>query len=236
MNRDGIASFAEGARAAIPVCFALFAISFTLGITAHAAGLPAGELLLMSAAVFAGPAQFPAVDLLPSGGQALQILVSTMFINLRFAVMGFALAPHFKRVRTAGLTLGAQLVTASTFAVSFLRLQRQSGEDNFIYFLGVGMPSYTCYLAGTVVGYYFGVGIPSGFDEGIQFIFPAYLAALLASELRERWVIAVAGVAFLTTPVIERLIPGWGLIVNAVVVATAAIGVEVWWEGTSQSS
>jgi predicted branched-subunit amino acid permease len=236
MNRDRIASFAEGARAAIPICFAFFAITFTLGITAHAAGLPSGELLLMSVVVFAGPAQFPAVDLLPLGGHGLQILVSTVFINLRFSVMGFALAPHFKRVRTAGLTLGAQLVTGSTFAVSFLRFQRRSGEDNFIYFLGVAIPSYACYLAGTVVGYYFGVGIPSGFDEAIQFIFPAYLAALLASELRERRMIVVAGVAFLATPLAERLVPGWGLIVNAIVVATGAIGVEAWWESTSQSS
>jgi predicted branched-subunit amino acid permease len=236
MNSDQLTSFKEGARAAIPVCFAFFAITFTLGITAHAAGLPSGEVLLMSAVVFAGPAQFPAVDLLPLGGQALQILVSTVFINLRFAVMSFAIAPHFKRVRTAGLTLGAQLLTASTFAISFLRFQRRSGGDNFVYFLGVAIPSYACYLAGTVAGYYFGVGIPSGFDEGIQFIFPAYLAALLASELRERQAVVVAGVAFLTTPVIEGLVPGWGLIVNAVVVATAAVGVEAWWESTSRSS
>lgn len=190
----------------------------------------------MSVVVFAGPAQFPAVDLLSVGGQGLQILVSTVFINLRFAVLSFALAPHFRRVRTLALTLGAQLITASTFAVSFLRFQRKSGADNFIFFLGLAIPSYACYLMGTVAGYHFGGGIPAGFDEGIQFIFPAYLAALLASELRERRTIVVAGVAFLTTPVIEKLVPGWGLIVNAVVVATGAIGVEAWWENGSPSS
>lgn len=236
MSRDRLESFWEGARAGIPVCFAFFAITFTLGIIAHAKGLSAGEVLLMSVVVFAGPAQFPAVDILPLGGQALQILVSTVFINLRFAVMSFALAPHFKRVRTSALTMGAQLVTASTFAVSFLRFQRKSAEDNFIFFLGLAVPSYACYLVGTVAGYYFGGGIPAGYDEGIQFIFPSYLAALLASELRERRTIVVAGVAFLTTPVVERLVPGWGLIVNAIIVATGAIGVEAWWESASLSS
>lgn len=236
MTPDRIASFGEGARAAIPVCFAFFAITFTLGITAHAKGLPAGEVLLMSVVVFAAPAQFPAVDLLSVGGQALQIIVSTIFINVRFAILSLALAPYFKRVRRAPLTVGAQLVTASTFAVSFLRFQRKSGEDNFIYFLGLAIPSYACYLTGTLLGYYFGVGIPPRFDAAIQFIFPAYLAALLASELRERQSIVVAGVAFLTTPVVERLVPGWGLIVNAVVVATGAIGVEAWWESASRSS
>jgi predicted branched-subunit amino acid permease len=150
--------------------------------------------------------------------------------------MSFALAPHFKRVRTARLTLAAQLVTASTFTVSFLRFQRKSAADNFIYFLGLAIPSYASYLVGTVVGYYFGLGIPAGFDEGIQFIFPAYLAALLASELRERRSILVVGVAFLTTPVVESLVPGWGLILNAVVVATGVVGMEAWWESASPSS
>ena len=236
MNPNHLATFREGARAAIPVCFGFFAITFTLGITAHAAGLPPGELLLMSAVVFAGPAQFPAVDLLPVGGQAVQILVSTVFINLRFAVMSFALSPHFKRVRTARLALAAQLVTVSTFSLSFLRFQRKSAPDNFFYFLGVAIPSYACYLVGTVVGYHFGVGIPAGFDEGIQFIFPAYLAALLASELRERRSILVVGVAFFSTPVVEKFVPGWGLILNAVVVATGAIGLEAWWKSASPSS
>src|SRR3972149_5705390 len=166
----------------------------------------------------------------------MQILLSTLFINFRFAVMSFALVPHLKRVRTAGLVAGAQLLAVSPFAVSFLRFQRRSNHDNFIYFLGVAIPSYICYLAGTVVGYYFGARIPAGFEEGISFIFPAYLAALLGAELRERRSIAVVGVAFLATPVVEALVPGWGLILNAIGVATAAIGAEAWWESASPSS
>ncbi|MEE8242644.1 MAG: hypothetical protein V3R61_04100, partial [candidate division NC10 bacterium] len=102
-----------------------------------------------------------------------------------------------------------------------------------LYFLGVAIPSYTCYVLGTAVGYLFGVRIPGGFEEGIQFVFPAYLSALLAAELKERQLILLVGVAFLTTPVVERLVPGWGLILNAVIVATGAIGVEIWWERRS---
>ena len=236
MNRGVSASFREGALAAIPVCVAFFAITVAFGIAAHATGLAVGEVLLMSAVVFAAPAQFPAIELLPLSGQAMQILLSTLFINFRFAVMSFALVPHLKRVRTAGLVAGAQLITMSTFAVSFLRFQRRSDHDNFIYFLGVAIPSYICYLVGTVVGYHFGVRIPAGFEEGISFIFPAYLAALLGAELRERQSIVVVGVAFLATPVVEALVPGWGLILNAIGVATAAIGAEAWWESASPLS
>lgn len=232
-TREKFASFREGARAAVPVCFGFFGITMALGIAAHTAGLSLGEGVLMSAIVFAAPAQFPALELIPLGGQAVQILVSTFVINLRFAIMSFTLAPHFGRVRMAALMPAAHLISVSTFAVSFLGFQKKSVQDKFLYFLGVAIPSYTCYVLGTAVGYLFGVRIPGGFEEGIQFVFPAYLSALLAAELKERQLILLVGVAFLTTPVVERLVPGWGLILNAVIVATGAIGVEIWWESRS---
>ncbi len=233
MSPDRLATFREGARAAIPVCFGFFGITIALGIAAHAGGLSLGEGVLMSAVVFAAPAQFPALELLPLGGQAMQILVSTFVINLRFAVMSFALAPHFQRVRRAVLMPAVHLISVSTFAVSFLRFQQKSVQDRFFYFLGVAIPSYTCYLLGTAVGYLFGVRIPGGFEEAIQFVFPAYLTAILAAELKERQAILLVTVAFLTTPVFERLVPGWGLILNAVIVATATIGMERWLESRS---
>ena len=233
MTRETLATFREGARAAVPVCFGFFGVTMALGIAAHAAGLSLGEVLLMSAVVFAAPAQFPAIDLLPVKGQAVQILLSTFVINARFAVMSLALAPHFGRIRKAILMPAAHLISVSTFAVSFLRFQQKSGQDKFIYFLGVAIPSYTCYLVGTMVGYLFGFRIPGGFEEGIRFVFPAYLTALLAAELRERQAVLLIVAAFLTTPLVERLVPGWGLILNAVIVATGAIGVEAWWESRS---
>ena len=233
MTREKLATFREGARAAIPVCFGFIGITMALGIAAHAAGLSLGEGVLMSAVVFAAPAQFPALELIPLSGTAIKILVSTLVINLRFAIMSFTLTPHFEGVRKSVLIPAAHLISVSTFAVSFLGFQQKSMQDKFSYFLGVAIPSYTCYLLGTAVGYLFGVRIPGGFEEGIQFVFPAYLSALLAAELKERQAIVLVVVAFLTTPVVERLIPGWGLILNAVIVATAAVGVETWWESRS---
>jgi 4-azaleucine resistance transporter AzlC len=230
MTREMLATFREGARAAVPVCFGFFGVTMALGIAAHAAGLSLGEVLLMSAVVFAAPAQFPAIDLLAAGGQAVQVVLSTFVINARFAVLGLTLAPHFGRIRKAILMPAAQLISVSTFAVSFLRFQQRSAQGKFVYFLGVAIPSYACYLVGTAVGYLFGFRIPGGFEEGIQFVFPAYLTALLAAELRERQAILLVFAAFLTTPLVESLVPGWGLILNAVIVATGAVGVEAWWE------
>ncbi|MFQ5840786.1 MAG: AzlC family ABC transporter permease, partial [Candidatus Methylomirabilales bacterium] len=83
MNRG--AAFRQGIRAAIPVYLGFFSVTLAIGIAAQAAGLSLLEILWMSAAVFAAPAQFAAIELLPGGGHTGQILLSTLFINLRFA-------------------------------------------------------------------------------------------------------------------------------------------------------
>jgi predicted branched-subunit amino acid permease len=100
----------------------------------------------------------------------------------------------------------------------------------------VAIPSYTVYLLGTVLGYLVSFGIPTGFEEGIRFIFPSYLTAILAAELREPRAILLVVTAFMTTPLCEAAVPGWGLIVNAAVVATVAVGVETWLGNASPSS
>ncbi len=228
--------FWEGAQAAVPVCIGFLAITLTLGIAAHASGVTLAEIVLMSVLVFAGPAQFPAVDLLPRGGHGLQIILGTFFINLRFAIMSFALIPHFKGTRRGAMLFSAHLISLSTYALSVLRYQRRSDESNLAYFLGVAIPGFTVYLLGTVLGYLVGFGIPTGFEEGIRFIFPGYLTALLAAELREPRVILLVVAAFLITPLCEAAVPGWGLIVNAAVVATVAVGIEIWLESALPSS
>ena len=99
--------FREGIKAAVPIWVAYISTSFALGISAKAYGLSPGEILLMSALVFASPAQFAALEPLASGKPALQILLITFLINLRFLVMSAAIAPYFGRVRRAASCPGA---------------------------------------------------------------------------------------------------------------------------------
>ena len=89
--------FREGVKAAIPIWIAFVPYSFALGIAAKAHGLQLGETVLMSTLVYAGPAQFAALEPLASGKPALQIFLTTFLINLRFLVMSAAIAPYGSR-------------------------------------------------------------------------------------------------------------------------------------------
>ena len=66
----------------------------------------------MSALVYSGPAQFAVLEPLGSGKPALQILLTTFLINLRFLVMSAALAPYFRGARRAKVLFCSQFVSA----------------------------------------------------------------------------------------------------------------------------
>lgn len=235
-----LAPFRAGAKAAIPVWIAFVPFSFSLGISAKAYGLHWGEIVLMSALVFAGPAQFAALEPLTSGRPALQILLTTFLINLRFIPMSTALAPYFRRVRRVSLLLAAQFISASSFILPYLHFQKQSasqsgseeagerGRENLGYFLGVGATSFSVWVAGTGLGYWAALSVPPGFEEGMRFILPGYFGCMLAAELRQRVTLLIC-VASLVAAVPGALFnPDWGWLVTALVIATTGWGLELW--------
>src|SRR5919106_6755460 len=107
--------FRQGMKAAIPVWIAFVPSSLAWGISAQAHGLRLEEVILMSAWVYSGPAQFAVLEPLASGKSALQVLLVEFVINLRFFPMSMALAPFFAGARKRILLLASQFISASSF-------------------------------------------------------------------------------------------------------------------------
>ena len=88
--------FRQGVKAAIPIWIAFIPSSLAFGVAAQAHGLHLGEVILMSAWVYSGPAQFAMLAPIAEGKSSLQILLAASVINLRFLPMSAALAPYFR--------------------------------------------------------------------------------------------------------------------------------------------
>ena len=97
------ARFCQGMKAAIPIWIAFIPSSLAWGIAAHAHGLTLDEVILMSAWVYSGPAQFAVLVPLAEGKSALQVVVAGFLMNLRFLPMSAALAPFFRGVNRLGV-------------------------------------------------------------------------------------------------------------------------------------
>lgn len=233
-------SFHAGVKAAIPIWIAYVSTSFTLGISAKAYDLSLGEIVLMSALVFAAPAQFAALEPLASGKPALQILLITFLINLRFLVMSAAIAPYFGRVKRAVLLLSSHLISISTFIIPYVHFQKQSGtmgqverneewgRENFHFFLGLAVTSFSVWVVGTGVGYWAALHVPPGFEEGLKFMLPGYFACLLTMELRGKAALLIGVASFVAATPGALLNPNWGWLVTALAIGTLGWGMEQW--------
>lgn len=233
--------FRQGMKAAIPIWIAFVPSSLAWGIAAQAHGMSFAEIVLMSAWVYSGPAQFAVLVPLAEGKSSLQVLVAGFLMNLRFLPMSAALAPYFHGVNRLTLLLSSHVVSASSFIVPYLQFQKErqevgdsgstettAGYGNLAFFLGVGSSSFSVWVIGSAFGYTVALGFPAGFEEALKFILPGYFAGLLVVEMRG-WAMPVVCVAALLSAVPGALVsPGWGWLVTATLAAIAVWGAEQW--------
>ena len=230
--------FRQGVKAAIPIWLAFIPSSLAFGIAAQAHGLHLGEVILMSAWVYSGPAQFAMLAPLAEGKSSLQILLAASVINLRFVPMSAALAPYFRGTPLRRLLGAAQFIVASSFIVPYLRFRREAespeqtssfgGQSNLTFFLGVAITSFFVWVVGTGVGHEFAQGLPSGFEEGLRFILPGYFAGMLVIDMRGRALPLICVTSLLLAVPATVLSPDWGWIITVILVATVGWKVERW--------
>jgi len=230
--------FRQGMKAAIPIWIAFVPSSIAWGIAAQAHGLTIGEIVLMSAWVYSGPAQFAVLVPLAEGKSAATVLIAGLLMNLRFLPMSTALAPFFRGVKRMPLLISSHVVSASSFIVPYLQFQKEREASaglsvadvygNLGFFVGVGATSFTVWVAGTTAGYGVALGFPPGFEEALKFILPGYFAGLLVSEMKG-WTMPLICLASVIAAIPGALLnPGWGWLATAAAIAILGWSLEKW--------
>ena len=241
--------FRQGMKAAIPIWIAFAPSSVAWGIAAQRHGLSLEEIILMSAWVYSGPAQFAVLGPLAENKSSLQVLVAGFLMNLRFLPMSTALAPFFRGVKRLPLLLASHVVSASSFIVPYLQFQKErdgttraplaappDGYSNLAFFLGVGMTSFVVWVTGSAVGFGLALGFPADFDEALRFILPGYFAGLLVVEMKG-WAMALICLGSLMAALPGALASQeWGWLIMAIGIATLGWGIEQWKLRAAKSS
>jgi branched chain amino acid efflux pump len=240
--------FRQGMKAAIPIWIAFAPSSVAWGIAAQRHGLSFEEIILMSAWVYSGPAQFAVLGPLAENKSSLQVLVAGFLMNLRFLPMSTALAPFFRGVKRLPLLLSSHVISASSFIVPYLQFQKErdgttravstppDGYGNLAFFLGVGVTSFIVWVTGSGAGFGLALGFPADFDEALRFILPGYFAGLLVVEMKS-WAMALICLGSLMVALPGALASQeWGWLVMAIGVATLGWGIEQWKLRATKSS
>jgi 4-azaleucine resistance transporter AzlC len=211
--------FRRGAGAAWPICLGYFPIGLALGVLAQQAGVPVWATGLMSLMVFAGSAQFICVAMLAAGGSLTAIILTTLVVNLRHALMSAALAVHLRGINRWFLTLFAYGVTDESFAVNMARFR--SGTWSQWSALTVNHLSNLTWITSTIIGALLGQFIPPG-ALGIDYALPAMFLCLLVFQLQNR-LLLITGILAATFATLWYLfIPGDSYIVGASIMAATA--------------
>jgi predicted branched-subunit amino acid permease len=122
--------FLSGAKAELPILLGVAPFGMIYGALAMAAGLPVTMAQAMSSVVFAGSAQFIAVQLISQGAPALVLLVTTVVVNIRHMLYSASVAPYLRPLRPGWKWLLAYLLTDEAYAIAILHYQQTDAEDH----------------------------------------------------------------------------------------------------------
>lgn len=198
----------------------MFAIAFSFGVLARPV-MGSAAPIVMSVVVFSGSAQFGSLAVLTAGGSAAAAIAAGILLNARYAAMGLALAPSLR-----GRPLSRAAFAMTTVDASWAAASVGDGTFEPWYMVGVSVPQYAGWVAGTIAGVLVGPRLGSASSLGLDALFPAFFLALLFEEARglKRRVSAAggAGIALVLTPLVPAGLP----ILAAAAAAVAAARVK----------
>jgi 4-azaleucine resistance transporter AzlC len=211
--------FLAGARACIPVVISVAAYGVVWGVLARGAGLSVLEVMLMSGLVFAGSAQFVALDLWTQTPASLPIgplILAALIVNLRYLLLTATLRPLYGCGEQFKGAVTMAIVSDETWAMTIGEMSKGRGTAAFL--LGGGVFAYLCWMATTVLGHTLGAIIDDPVRYGLDFAFTATFLALLLGMWKGKSDLVPWLVAALAAIVSARLIGGsWYILVGGLV-------------------
>lgn len=198
--------------APLVVFVAPFGIAF--GVAASAKTVPLGLALLMSGTIFAGAAQFAALDLWHAPLPLAMLALTVLAVNARHILLGAALAPWLLRVPFARRMLSVLLLSDPNFAQAVAA--RERGELDAGILFGSGLAMWVTWMAGTAVGSLGGALLGDLSRFGFDAVMVTYFTAIVLGQWKGvldliPWV-AAAAVALLCAGLLP---PGWHIVAGA---------------------
>jgi 4-azaleucine resistance transporter AzlC len=170
--RDALIDIAPALLAGMPM-------GRLFGALAAGKGMSPAEVLLMSALVFAGGAQFAALGLWQAPLPIAALLVSTALINARHILMSVSLVPKLSRFTLIQRLLGFGLMADENWALAERRATSRPLTPG--YYLGMAVVFWANWVLWSFAGALLGptLGDPSRF--GADFAFVAIFIGLIVA-------------------------------------------------------
>jgi len=216
--------FRAGAVAAVPLAANAAVYGVIFGALAAQAKFDLAVAMAMSALVYAGGAQLASLQIWAFPVPLAAVWATTFAVNARYILQSAALRPWLAEAPAAPMYGTLFTLSDAGWALSIKRWQSTPVDGAFL--LGTGAAQYVTWTAGTAAGHALSNSIGSPAAYGLDFIVPAFFAAMAAGLWRNRSDIGPLAVGAGATLVAGQWIAGhWSLLVGAL--AGSLIGVFV---------
>jgi branched chain amino acid efflux pump len=179
-----------------PALVAAMPFGLLFGAVAVAKGMAPPEVALMSALVFAGGAQFAAIELWQHPPPLVALIVSTVLINARHVLMGLSLAPKLKAFNPLQRLIGCAVMADENWALAERRAAGQRLTP--VYFLGMGAVFWANWVLWSSLGAVLGPVLGDVRRFGADFAFIAIFIGLvvaLSKGARSGGIVAASALA-----------------------------------------
>ncbi|MGN1315711.1 MAG: AzlC family ABC transporter permease [Acutalibacteraceae bacterium] len=163
----------------VPVMAGYISLGIAFGLLLQSMGYGPLWALLMSLFIYAGSAQFLAVELLAAGATLTQVALLTFLLNFRHLFYGLSMIEKYRGTGFKKLYLIFGL-TDETYAL-LTGYKTPEGLNDGKYYLSVTLMNHIYWVTGSVLGAVAGSIIP--FDTtGIDFAMTALFAVLVVEQ------------------------------------------------------
>lgn len=212
--------FLAGMQAGMPICVGYFSVSFGFGAMAIAQGWTLWQAVFASLTTLAGAGQFAGLTVIVSGAAALELILTMLVINSRYALMSVAvsqrLGPKVGFFKRLGISY---FNTDEVFALSMSR-----GKDMTpAFFVGAGVISAIGWVSGTALGSVASSLLPLSIRATLGvLLYGMFIAIVVPQARQEKPLLICTGLAlalsclFTWTPVLKEISAGLAIVLCTV--------------------
>lgn len=204
--------YLQGLHDGIPVAIGYLSVSFAFGMMVQQGGYSPWLALFISMTNVTSAGQFAGFNLMMQLAPYIEIAMTTLIINLRYALMSLSLTQKFdekmNRIKRAICAYG---VTDEIFALAMQR----DGSVTMSYFMGLFTLPYIGWATGTFLGAWFSGLLPDAIASCMNIALYAMFIAIILPQAREEKNKRIAIVLAVICSCIATYLPissGWAII------------------------
>ena len=213
----------RGLRKGIPIALGYLPVSFTFGLFAVEGGIPAWLAIFISLSNVTSAGQFAGTKLIFAGAGYVDIVLTTLIINLRYMLMSLSLSqkiqPKMEQWQRMAISFG---ITDETFSVASVEI----GKISFPYMLGLISCPIAGWTLGTAAGACLSAALPAQAMAAMGIaLYCMFIAIIVPPAKKEKAVLLVIVLSIAITcmlqylPVFSFISEGFRVIIATIIVA-----------------